>query len=56
MGANPRRAACSTVVFDWLRLCRETKEKKHEADVPKWLPTLDIGRHINASGEPPPEA
>ena len=56
MGANPRRAARSTVVSSWLRLFRETREKKHEADVKKLLPTLDIGSHINASLQLLPKA
>ena len=30
--------------------------EKHDADVKKLLPTLDIGSHINARGEPPPTA
>jgi hypothetical protein len=29
---------------------------KYEADGKKWLPTLDIGSHINARHEPLPEA
>ena len=48
MGANPRIAACSTVVFYWLRLFRSLKGKNYDADVKKLLPTLDIGSHINA--------
>jgi hypothetical protein len=32
------------------------KGKKHEADVKKLLPTLDIGSHINAGHEQRPEA
>ena len=40
----------------WLRLFRETKGKNDDADVKKLLPTLDIGSHINARLQPPPEA
>jgi hypothetical protein len=32
------------------------KRKNYDADVKKLLPTLDIGSHINASGEPRPIA
>jgi hypothetical protein len=32
------------------------KEKNYDADVKKLLPTLDIGSHINAGGEPRPMA
>ena len=42
--------------YYWLRLFRETKGKNEDADVKKWLPTLDIGSHINASFQPRLEA
>ena len=35
---------------------RRDQGKKHEADVKKLLPTLDIGSHINAGHEPLPKA
>src|SRR5262245_53559301 len=54
--ANPRISACSTVVFYWLWLFRSTKGKNEDADVQKWLPTLDIGSHINARLHLRPEA
>jgi Transposase IS116/IS110/IS902 family len=56
VGPNPRRAAGSTVVFDWLRLCRCTEVKKHHADLKNPLSTLDIASHSNAGYEPRPEA
>ena len=34
----------------------ERERRKYEADVKKLLPTLDIGSHINAGGEPRPKA
>jgi hypothetical protein len=43
-------------VFSWLRLFRETKGKKYEADGKKLLSTLDIGSHINAGPQPLLEA
>ena len=51
MGPNPRISAGSTVASSWLRLFRGTKGKKHDADLKKSLPTLDIGSHINARPE-----
>jgi len=45
---NPRRAAGSTVVYDWRRLCRCPEVNKHHADLKNPLPTLDIGSHSNA--------
>jgi hypothetical protein len=56
VGANPRRAAGSTVVFSWLRLFRCTEDKKHHEDLKNLLPTFDIGSHSNATLQAPLEA
>ena len=60
MGANPRLSAGSTVGWNWLPLCRWTASARgpQQADHVMRIvtPALDIGSHINASGEPPPEA
>jgi hypothetical protein len=50
--ANPRLAAGSTVVSDWLRLLRCTKVNQHHEDLKKLLITLDLGSHINTVIEP----
>jgi hypothetical protein len=56
VGTNPRRAAGSTGVSDWLRLFRETKGKNEDADGKKLLPTLDIRSHSNAGHQARREA
>src|SRR6266851_9624586 len=56
VGANPRRAAGSTVVSSWLRLFSCTKVQTTLKTYKKLFPTLDIGSHSNAGPEPHPEA
>jgi hypothetical protein len=57
--ANPRRAAGSTVVSDWLRLFRWPRLPRghdHEANRLRiFIPALDLGSHINASLQLLPE-
>jgi transposase len=56
VGANPRRAAGSTVVSSWLRLFRWTLYKRTKNMQNNRSPTLDIGSHINARRQLLPEA
>ena len=36
-------------MFYWFRLFHRQKEKNYDADVKRWLSTLDLGSHINAA-------
>jgi hypothetical protein len=54
--ANPRRAAGSTVVSDWLRRFRGTEDNNIKKTSKNLLPTLDMGNHSNARGELRPTA
>ncbi len=53
---NPRIAAGSPVVSDWLRHFRCTEDKKIMNTYKNLLLTLDIGSHSNAPGELRPTA
>jgi hypothetical protein len=55
-GTQPTESSVINRRSYWLRLFRETQGKNDDADVKKWLPTLDLGSHINASLQRLPEA